>query len=125
MTFLILYCVDDDGSFLILVILIVHFMQIKHMCDSKSQTIHMHYPFQSTGRLILHQNRWSFHVYIIPFNSCPGTTTGVNLCLCDLRQHDILRWYHVKKYRATRGNRSELPPVRKLPGCHVNTPYVS
>ena len=27
----------------------VHFMLIKYTCDSKSQTLHMRYPFQSTG----------------------------------------------------------------------------
>ena len=26
------------------------------------------------------------------------------------RRHDILLWYHVNEYRATRGNRSELAP---------------
>ena len=36
--------------------------------------------------------------------------------------HDILWWYHVNKYRAMRGNRSELSLAQKLPGCHVNTP---
>ena len=40
----------------------------------------------------------------------------------DSRWHNILWWYHVNKYRATRGNRSELVPGRKLPRCHVNTP---
>ena len=35
-------------------------------------------------------------------------------------EHDILWWYHVNQYRATRGNQSELAPVRKLPQCHVN-----
>ena len=35
--------------------------------------------------------------------------------------HDILWWYHVNKYRAMRGNRSELSLAQKLPGCHVNT----
>ena len=37
-------------------------------------------------------------------------------------QHNILWWYHVNKYRATRGNQSELAPGRKSPRCHVNTP---
>ena len=32
----------------------VHFMLIKYMCDSKSQTLRMRYPFQSTGRPISH-----------------------------------------------------------------------
>ena len=97
----------------------VHFMLIKCTCDSKSQTLRMRYPFPSTGRPI------SYRVYMIPlrdfvteWNSRPGTRTGVNL-----RRHDILWWYHVNKYRAMRGNRSELAPKRKSPRCHVNTPW--
>ena len=86
--------------------------------DTKSQSLCMHYAFQSTPRLISHQNGWSF-------NSCPGTTTGVNSCWGDSHRRDILRWYQVIKYRAMRGNQSELPLVRNLPRCHVNTPSVS
>ena len=107
----------------------VHFMLIKYKCDSKSQTLRMRYPFQSTGRPISHRNVWSFRVYMIPlrdfvpeWNSRPGTTTGVNSRRGDSRRHDILWWYHVNKYRAIRGNRSELAPRRKSPRCHVNTP---
>ena len=33
-----------------------------------------------------------------------------------------LWWCHVNKYRAMRGNRSELAPRRKSPRCHANTP---
>ena len=47
----------------------------------------------------------------------------MNSCRGDLRQHHILRWYHVNKYRAMKGNQSELAPGRKSPRCHVNTPY--
>ena len=43
----------------------VHFMLIKYMCDSKLQTLHMRYPFQSTGRPISYQNGWSFRAYTI------------------------------------------------------------
>ena len=57
-------------------------------------------------------NRWSILVYTIPlqdfileWNSCPGTTTGVNSRRGDLCRHDILWWYHVNKYRVMRGNR--------------------
>ena len=32
------------------------------------------------------------------------------------------RWWYHNKYRATRGNRSEHPRVRKSSRCHVNTP---
>ena len=78
---------------------------------SKSQTLRMHYPFQSTSRLTSHQNRWSFHVYMIPlqdsvleWNSCPSTTTGVNSRQGDSCRHHILWWYHVNKYRVMRGN---------------------
>ena len=75
---------------------------------------------------------WSFHVYMMPlrdfvpeWNSRPGTRTGVNSRRGDSRRHDILWWYHVNKYRAMRGNQSELAPGRKSPRCHVNTPYVA
>ena len=88
----------------------VHFMLIKYTCDSKSQTLRMRYPFQSTGRPISHRNGWSFRVYMIPlrdfvpeWNSRPGTRTGVNSRRGDSRRHDILWWYHVNKYRAIRG----------------------
>ena len=37
----------------------------KYTCDSKLQALFMHYQFQSTSRLISHQNEWSFHVYMI------------------------------------------------------------
>ena len=107
----------------------VHFTLIKYKCDSKSPTLHMRYPFQSTGTPISCRNRWSFRVYMIlswdfipEWNSRPGTTTGVNSRQGDSRQHDILWWYHVNKYRAMRGNGSELAPGWKLPRCHVNTP---
>ena len=106
----------------------VHFMLIKYPCDSKSQTLRMCYPFQSTGRPISHRNGWSFCVYMIPLrdfvpkrNSCPGTT-GVNSRRGDPRRRDILWWCHVNKYRAMRANRSKLAPARKSPRCHVNTP---
>ena len=75
------------------------------------------------------QTGWSFRVYMMPlrdfvpeWNSRPGTRTGVNSRRGDSRRHDILWWYHVNKYRAMRGNRSELAPGRKSPRCHVNTP---
>ena len=82
-----------------------------------------------TGRPISHRNGWSFCVYMIPlrdfapeWNSLPGKRSGVNSRRGDSRGHDILWWYHVNKYRAMRGNRSELAPGRKSPRCHVNTP---
>jgi len=76
-----------------------------------------------------HRNGWSIRVYMIrdfvlEWNSRPGTTTGVNSRWGkgDSRQHDILLWYHVNKYRAMRVNRSELVPARKTPRRYVNTP---
>ena len=104
----------------------VHFMLIKYTCDSKSQILRMHYPFQSTGRPISHRNGWSFRVYMIPlrdfvseWSSRPGTRTGVNIRRGDSRRHDILWWYHVNKYRAMRGNRSEIAQSCKHPLIHV------
>ena len=109
-------------------------MLIKYTCASKSQTLRMRYPFQSTGRPISHRNGWSFDVYMIllrdfvpEWNSRPGKRTGVNSHRGDSHRHNILWWYHVNKCRAMRGNRSELAPGRKSPRCHVNTPlaYIS
>ena len=37
----------------------------KYKCDSKLQTLRMHYQFQSTSRLISHRNERSFYVYMI------------------------------------------------------------
>ena len=106
-------------------------MLIKYTFSSKSQTLRMRYPFQSTGRPISHRNGWSFCVYMIPlrdfvpeWNSRPGARTGVNSRRGDSCRHNILWCYHVNKYRAMRGNRSELGPGRKSPRCHVNTPLV-
>ena len=106
----------------------LHFTLIKYTCDSKSQRLRMRYPFQFTSRPLSHRNGWSFRVYMIPlrnfvpeWNSRSGTTTGVNSRRGNSRWHDILWWYHVNKYRATRGNRFELAPPRKSPRCHVNT----
>ena len=96
----------------------VYFMLIKYTCDSKSQTLRMRYPFQSTGRPTSHRNGWSFRVYMIQlrdfvseWNSRPGTRTVVNSSGGDSRRHGILWWYRVSKYRAMRGNRSKLAPV--------------
>ena len=93
-------------------------MLIKYTRDLKSQTWCMHYLFQSTIRPTSHQNGWSFRIYMIPlqdfvpdWNSRPGTRTGVNSHRGNSHRHYILWQYHVNKYRAVRGNRSELAPV--------------
>ena len=93
-----------------------HFMLIKDTCDSKSQTLRMRYPFQSTGRPISHRNGWSFLVYMIPLRERENSRRG------DSHRHDILWRYHVNKYRAIRGKRSELAPGRKSSRYHVKTP---
>ena len=95
-------------------------MLIKYTFGSKSQTLRMRYPFQSTGKPISHRNGWAFRVDMIQLRE-----TGVNSRRGDSRRHNILWWYHVNKYRTMRGNRSELAPGRKSPRCHVNTPYDS
>ena len=129
----ILYCIYMMmGHFISRLFQVMYFMLIKYMCNSKSQTLRKSYPFQSTSRPISHWNRWSFCVYMIPLwnfvpecNSRSSTTTGVNSRRSDSHRHDILWWYQVNKYRATRGNRSELPLVLKSPQYHVNTPLVT
>ena len=57
-------------------------------------------------------------------NSRSSTTTGVKSRRGDSRRHDILRWHHVNKCRAMRGNWGELVPARKSPRSHVNIPYL-
>ena len=76
----------------------VHFMLMKYTCRSKSQTVRVCYPFQSTGRPISHRNWWSFRVYMIPlrdfvpgWNSHPSTRTGVNSRLGDSCRHNIFQ----------------------------------
>ena len=50
---------------------------IENTCDSKSQTLRMRYPFQSTGRPIWHRNVWSFRVYTIPVQQPAWIYAGV------------------------------------------------
>ena len=51
--------------------------------------------------------------------------TGVKFSPRCENRGELTWWYHVNKYRAMRGNRSELAPGRKSPRCHVNTPLVN
>ena len=106
----------------------IHFMLIKCTYDSKSRTLHMGYPFQSTGRPIspkrvvvscLHDTvaRFRTRVKFLPRYKNRG-----ELVPGWLAPAWNLWWYHGNKYRAMRGNRSELAPGRKSPRGHVNTP---
>ena len=103
--------------------LTVHFMLIKYTCDSKSQTL----ACATRSSILAHRlhtemgGSFAFTWFLCEI-SHPGTKTRVNSRWGDWRHHDILWWYHVNKYRAMWGNRSELAPARKLPRCHVNTP---
>lgn len=66
-----------------------------------------------------------------------GAMTGVNSRRCKSPQHDIFWGHHVNKYRAKRGNRSELASVRAkvapvsckrpltIAACEYSTWYVS
>ena len=97
----------------------VHFMLIKYTCDSKSQTLRMRYPFQSTGRPILRRNgcRLAFTWY-----RCEISYRSE--ILAPVQQPGWLApvWHSVvvscNKCRAMRGNRSELAPARKSLLCH-------
>ena len=73
---------------------------------------------QKAGRPISRRNEWSFRVYKIPLgcDSLFGKTTVITSRRCDTRLKDILCWYHVNKYRASRRNRSELTSARKSTG---------
>ena len=111
----------------------VHFMLIKYTCDSKSQTLRMCYPSQSTAER---------------FQTETGGRFAFTRCRCEiLNRSEILApvqqpgWYHAGvtragmtfcgcimltlKYRAMRGSRSELAPAWKSPECNVNTTLVS
>ena len=92
------YCVYImTGSFHILLFEgTLHVDKIHVRLKKKSQTLRMHYPFQSTGRLISHRNMRSFRVYMITFryfvldrNFCAGATTGMNSRQGDLRRYDF------------------------------------
>ena len=85
----------------------VHFMLIKYTCNSKSQTLQMRYT--ETGNLLrVHNTGAKFHtgVKFPPRYNNRG----------DSRRHDILWGYHVNKYRAIKGNQSELAPRESRPG---------
>ena len=49
----------------------------KYMCDSKLQTLRMHYQFQSTSRPISHRNNSSCRIYMIPLQDFVPTHAGV------------------------------------------------
>ena len=64
--FLILYRVYMmNGSFHISLFKGTFHVDKIHLCFKMANIMH-DYPFQSTGRLISHQNGWSFRVYMIP-----------------------------------------------------------
>ena len=71
-------------------------------------------------RVVVSRLRQLLHDTVARFRTGRG-----ELSRGDSRRHDILWWYHVNKYRAMRGNRSELAPGRKSPRCHVNTHIAS
>ena len=108
----------------------VHFVLIKYTCDSKLQTLRMRYLFQSTCRPISHRNVWSFCVYMIPmrdfvpeWNSPSRYKNRGELMpgwLVPAQHFVVVSW---NKYKAMRGNQSELAPGWKSPRCNVNTPW--
>ena len=79
-------------------------------------------PFPAYRQTNFTPKRVVVFVYMIPlrdfvpeWNSHPSKRTGVNSQRDDSHWYDILRWYHVNKYRAMRGNWSELAPGGKSP----------
>ena len=85
----------------------VHFMLIKYTWFKITNITHA----------IPVRNKWSFRVYMIPLRDfLPWYNNRGELTPGDLhRHHDVLWWYHVNKFRAMRGNRSELAPAWKAP----------
>ena len=86
----------------------VHLISINYTRDSKSQTLRMCYPFQSTGIPIFHRSMWSFRVYMIPlrdfvpeWNSRPGTTTGVTSRRASMTFCGGIMWTNVELWEGT------------------------
>ena len=67
--FLISYRVYRLMSHFISLLYELHFMLIKYKSKPKLQTLCMRYLFQSTGRPISHQNKWSLRVHNIPLRN--------------------------------------------------------
>ena len=92
----------------------LHFMLIKYTCDSKSQTLRM-----ATCSSLLADR---FHNIMGSCSRLHDTVARFRTGVKFSPRHDILWWYHVDKYKAIRGNWSDLALARKSPQCHVNTP---
>ena len=82
--------------------------------------LRMRYPFQTSGRVISCLNEQLYRVcmtsewvFVPEWKPRSGTVTGVNSHRYDPLPYEILCWYHVNEYRATRGNRSEPVPEWK------------
>ena len=100
-------------------------MLVKHTCGSKLQTLGMRYPFQSADRFRTETGGRFAFTSAVTWYRCEISYRTWNSRRGDSRLRDILWWYHVNKYRAMRGNRSELAPGRKSPRWHVNTHVAS
>ena len=79
--------------------------------------IHVWFKITNITHAIPIRNKWSFRVYMITLRDfLPWYNNRGELTLGDLhRHHDVLWWYRVNKFRAMRGNRSELAPAWKAP----------
>ena len=92
--------------------------------------LRMRHPLQTPGRVIfMQEQRVAPHShdiemsFVSEWKSRSGTMTGVNSHWFDSHRYEILCRCHVNKYRATRGNRSELVPEWKSHREHVNTSF--
>ena len=106
----------------------VQFMLIKYTSNSITHALPVEVYRQTDftpKRVVVSRYMQPLRNFVPECRSRSGTTTGVNSRQCDSRRYGILCWYRVNKYRATRGNRSELAPARTSPRCHVNTPIRS
>ena len=91
----------------------------QHACATRSSQLG--YSFHTGTNLVTtftwyRYGMWS--AFIPERNFRTGTRTGVNSYRCDWYLCGISYRYHVNKYRATSGNRSELVPVWLVPVRH-------
>ena len=78
--------------------------------------LRMRYPFQAPGRVISRRDERSYRVYmtsaewvfVLEWKSRSGAVTCVNSYRYDSLWYEILCWYYINEYRASRGNWSEL-----------------
>ena len=98
---------------------------VTHICTTRSSPPADRFHTETGGRFAFTWYRCEIS-YWSEILAPPSTTIGVNSRRGESHPNDILWWYHVKKCRAMKGNRSELAPARNVAqvSCkHSTLPY--